>query len=1098
MTLTHLEVHSHFTLLGGTASVAQLAGRAASDGMSHLALTDTNALYGAVAFARACRQAGVQPIIGMTLAVASPHEIGPAVGPPAGRLVLLAANPAGYRALCRLSSLIQGNPERDELAARGLTWDDVRANRDGLICLSGGRRGWIERALRSDNRAAAQIYAGRLAGIFDEQAYLALEIHTAADQAIATEISALGRRLGLPTVAVQPIYCLEAADAARLRLLAAIRENRRLEEDGGAPASPAADAPSHWLSPDEMAARFAAFPQAITQSGEIAARCGEALPAGQTIWPALKLPAGQTPDEALAQSARAGLTRKLGPPTGDATADARAAAFRSRLDHELAAIAEHGYAPLFLVVADAVQFARNRGIPVSTRGSVANSLAAYCTGITTVDPIEHGLLFERFLNPARADPPDIDLDFCSRRRDEVLRYLRDTYGAEHVALVGTVSTMRPQSAIRETGKAYGLEDTEIERLVALAPQHWHPDPRRRDKRTVEDVLAEIADGRLREIARVAYTLVGQPDHLSVHPGGAVITPGPLTDVVPVQWAPKGFLITQFEHGDVEAIGLPKMDLLGIRALTVLSDTADLVRASDPGFHLEEISLTDSATGDLLARGDTIGVFQCESDGAQRTLRKLKARTVRDLAIANAFFKPGPAMGGMANAFVRRYRGEERVAYLHPALEPILRDTKGVLIFQEQVLRVAREVAGLDWAQADQLRRGMGHFGAAEMAALREQFLAGCRRPPPDGPGFAPGQADTLWEQVMSFAGYGFNQGHATAYADVSYRSAYLKAHWPAEFLCARLADYGGFHHPAIYMAEAVRLGIEVRPPHVNFSNEAFTLCQTADYGLQIVNPAQGGGAESAICNLQSAILYMGLGQVRDLRNSAVQAIIAERGRQPFRSLGDLLGRVELQAKETMHLIQCGALDGLPALAARPGGPGRAELLREAEPLRRASKKGAARSQALQMALPFAEPDDDPPPGPDWAAATEFGALSPEERAQRLAWETHILGLPVTALAHPLASVLDPLPDRVPLRRLGETPGRPVVVAGVRLPGWTGGPGFFLADGDTFVIAKGDKALRAPAAWRPLVVRGRWLGDNWGNSWLQADHVTELPAMFDTG
>ncbi|MCX7669878.1 MAG: DNA polymerase III subunit alpha, partial [Anaerolineae bacterium] len=368
----------------------------------------------------------------------------------------------------------------------------------------------------------------------------------------------------------------------------------------------------------------------------------------------------------------------------------------------------------------------------------------YCTGITTVDPIEHGLLFERFLNPARSDPPDIDLDLCSRRRDEVLHYLRTKYGAEHVALIGTISTLRAQSAIREVGKAHGLPEETIARLVALAPQRWHPDPRRREKRTVEDVLAAIADARLREIVRMAFALVGQPDHLSVHPGGVVITPGPLTDVVPVQWAPKGFLITQFEHGDVEAIGLPKMDFLGIRALTVLADAVELIRRREPGFRLEAIPRDDPATGDLLARGETIGVFQCESDGAQRTLRKLRARTVRDLAIANAFFKPGPAMGGMADAFVRRYRGEEQVRYLHPALEPILRDTKGVLIFQEQVLRVAREVAGLDWAQADQLRRGMGHFGAEQMAALREQFIAGCLRRPPDGPGFLPAQAERLW------------------------------------------------------------------------------------------------------------------------------------------------------------------------------------------------------------------------------------------------------------------------------------------------------------------------------------------------------------------
>lgn len=1069
MNFTHLEVHSHFTLLGGTAGVSELAGCAAAAGMTHLALTDTNALYGAVAFARACQEAGVQPIIGMTLTVAPPAGFGPAAGEGPGHLVLLAMNAAGYRSLCRLSSLIQGSPEREVLVGRGLTWDDLAAHRDGLICLSGGRRGWIERGLRAGNRAAAQIYAGRLAGIFDDNAGLALEIHSAADHAIAAEIVALARRLGLPAVAVRPIYCLAAEDAPRLRLLAAIRENRPL---AAADAGPAESAPAvHWLSPAEMAACYAVYPDALAQAGEIATRCGPALPRGRTLWPAFVLPAGQTPDEALAQAARVGLAQRFGanPP----------AAVAARLDHELAAIARHGYAPLFLVVGDAVRFAREKGIPVSTRGSVANSLVAYCTGITTVDPLEHGLLFERFLNPARADPPDIDLDLCSRRRDEVLRYLRDKYGAEHVALIGTISTMRLQSAIREVGKACGLPAAEIARLVALAPHGWHPDPRRRDRRTAEDVLAEIADERLREIVRVAYTLVGQPDHLSVHPGGVVITPGPLTDVVPVQWAPKGFLITQFEHGDVEAIGLPKMDFLGIRALTVLADAAELIRRRAPDFRLEEIPADDPATGDLLARGETIGVFQCESDGAQRTLRKLKARTVRDLAIANAFFKPGPAMGGMADAFVRRYRGEAAVAYLHPALEPILRDTKGVLIFQEQVLRVAREVAGLDWAQADQLRRGMGHFGADEMAALREQFIAGCLRRPPAGPGFLPAQAERLWEQIMSFAGYGFNQGHATAYADVSYRCAYLKAHWPAEFLAARLMDYGGFHHPAIYMAEAIRLGIMVRPPHVNFSNEAFTFAHSP-----------------------RAVLYMGLGQVRDLRHSAIEAIIAERDRRPFASLADLLGRVELQAREVRHLIQCGALDGLPVLAAGPGGADRPAMLAEAEALCRAPRGRAGRPAARQLPLPFAGEEAEPEAGrrDDGGRrdvpVTDLIARPAEERAQILAWEMEILGLPVSALAAPAALAAGPLPDHLPLRRLGETAGRPITASGMRLPGWTGGPGFFLTDGDTFVIAKGDKTFRAPNPWRPLVVRGRWLGDAWGSFWLQIDQITELPSVFD--
>jgi DNA polymerase-3 subunit alpha len=1028
----HLHVHSHFTLLGATASPAALVARAAGVGMAHLALTDTNALYGAVIFDRACRAAGIRPILGMAVTIAPPAgHIGPAT--PAGRLVLLATGPAGYRSLCRLSSHIQAHTGREALAARGLAWPDLEAHREGLICLDGGRLGWVERLLRAGNPSAAGRYAARLSAIYDDGAYLSLEIHRPADREVAAELAALGRRAGLTPVAVQPVYCLSPAEVPRLRLLAAIDHNIPLAAvpPAALPGAGDPDVDLHWLDQDEVAARFAALPRAVDAAAEVVARCGAALPDGSPIWPTLDLPPGQTPDQVLVTLARTGLAEKYGPEPPTAVA--------GRLARELDAIAGHGYAPFFLVVADIARFARGRRIPVNTRGSVANSLVAYCTGITNVDPIAHDLLFERFLNPARSGRslPDIDLDFCSRRRDQVLQYVRRTYGPDQVALVSTISTLQPRGAVREVAKAHGLPDRETDRLVSLLPRRWHPDPRRRDRRTVDDVLGALQDEKLAHVVEAAYSLVGQPHHLSVHPGGVVITPGPLTEVVPLQWAPKGFLITQFDHHDVEAIGLPKLDLLGIRALTVLADAEHLVRRHhDPGFRLADVPLDDPGTADLLARGDTIGVFQCESTGARRTLRQLQARTVRDLAVANAFFKPGPATGGMARTFVRRYRGEEAVTYLHPALEPILAPTKGVLLFQEQVLRVAREIAGLSWAQADQLRRGMGHFGHREMAELQAAFVAGCRRPPPPGPGLSQQQAQTLWEQVHAFAGYGFNQGHATSYAAVSYRSAYLKAHWPAAFLCARLAEWGGFHHPAIYMAEALRLGLQVRPPHVNHSRRRFTLTWEGE----------------------QAILWMGLGQVRDLRRASVRAIVAVRHDVPFAGLSDLLRRVPLQHKEMVHLIQCGALDGL--------GASRAALLAEAQEIERAGS-------ALQMAFAFARRQ---------AVA--------ETPAQRLAWEQHLLGQPVSV--HPLDLLAGRLPPGcLPLRRLGEQPAVPITVAGVRLPGWTGGQGFFLGDGQTFVPVRSHARVETPPPWQPFQVRGRWLIDEWGGGWLQADELAPL-------
>jgi DNA-directed DNA polymerase III PolC len=1038
MSFTHLEVHSHYTLLGATPSPAELADRAAAQGMARLALTDANALYGAVAYAQACERAGVQPIIGMAVSVAGPAAVSGAPDAP-GQVVLLADGPEGYRSLCRLSSLIQADPDREAVAARGLGWEALERHRAGLFAVSGGRRSWVERYLRAGAKQAAREYAARLAGIYEDRARLGLEIHRPEDVAVAGEVIALGQRFGLDAVAMQPVYCLAPADHVRLRLLSAIRQNVPLAQ---LPLADPDETP-RWLDPGEVAERFARFPAAVAAAGEVAAACRPALPGGEPIWPELHLPPGQTADDALADRARAGLAAQYGSDPFQAVV--------ARLARELAAIAAHGVAPLFLVVADIVRFSREAGVPVSTRGSVANSLVAYCTGITTVDPIEHDLLFERFLNPARRDIPDIDLDFCSRRRDEVLAYIRDAYGPDRVAIIGTISTMQPQSAVREAGKAFGLPEADIDRLARLTPHRWHPDPRRRDRRTLEEIAATLEDAREREVLRAAQGLVGQPDHLSLHPGGMVITPGPLTDTVPVQWSPKGFLATQFEHEYVEALGLPKMDLLGIRALTVLADTAALVRAHHaPEFTLEAIPLDDPATGDLLARAETIGVFQCESEGAQSTLRKLRVRTVRDLAVANAFFKPGPATGGMAAAFVRRYRGQEAVGYLHPSLAPILGPTQGVLIFQEQILRVAREIAGLSWAQADQLRKGMSHFGVEQMTALQQQFAQGCQRPPPDGPGMTAAQAATLWEQVVAFAGYGFNQGHATAYADVSYRSAYLKAHWPAAFLCARLADHGGFHHPAIYMAEARRLGIAVRPPHVNHSGAAFTY-----------EPEP------------SAALWMGLGQVRDLRQKAIERIVAARAAAgPYAGLADLLARVDLQTTEVRHLVACGALDGLM-------GRDRHALLVEATG---SARRG--RQPAGQLALPL--PDEIPtspvgsgaPPAPDLAQLREI-----------VRWEKEILGLPVSV--HPLELVRGELPPYTPLREAAGRRGRPVAVAGVRLPGWTGGQSsFFLDDGETFVTVRLPReGLTTPPAWQPALVEGRWQEDEFGNAWLQAERIT---------
>jgi DNA polymerase-3 subunit alpha len=1021
---THLHVHSSFTLLGGTAKIEDLVNRAASQGLKKLALTDTHALYGAVAFSKACRRVGIQPILGMVVGL-SVEDLGRDVR--SRGLVLLATGPEGYRSLCRLSSYIQGRPDREAFAAKGLKLGDLVEYREGLICLSGGRGGWIEHYIRAGDRGVAYQIAGRLAQIFGRDFYLSLEIHSSEDTSIAEEIEDIGRGLGLSSVAVQPIYYLLSEDARKFRLLTAIDRNcelakvpERILPNLG---DPSVD--RRWLSPEEMVERFSDFPDALLRAGEVAQRCYPALPSSDPLWPKLKLPRGQTPDGALAQAARGGLQEKFGP---DIPVEVS-----QRLEAELGAIAQHGYAPLFLVVADIVRFAREANLPVSTRGSVANSLVAYCAGITTVDPVEHVLLFERFLNPARQDLPDIDLDFCSRRRDEILEYVRSTYGSDKVALVATVSTMRPRSAVRETAKAFGLDEEEINLLAKLVPR------RHRGGVTRDEVLEKVSDVQHREIIEQAFDIVGLPHHLSLHPGGVVITPCPMTDIIPVQWSPKGFLITQYDHVDVEEIGLPKLDLLGIRALTVLADAAELVRKfHDPAFTIDKIPPGDDQAGDFLARGETIGVFQCESFGALRTLRQMRARTIQDLAIANAYFRPGPLIGGMGETFIRRYRLEEPVEYLHPSLEPILGNTKGVLIFQEQVLRVAREIAGLTWEQADRLRRGISKYRSEEMGEVEEQFIQGCQRPVPEGPGLMKQQAQQLWEQVIAFSGFGFNQGHATAYADVSYRSAYMKAHWPAAFLCARLADRGGYHHPAIYMAEALRLGICLRPPHVNHSNARFTLSW---------KPEPGG---------ETASLWMGLDAVRDLRQSAIRNIIQQRKQGSFQSLRDLVGRVDFQIRELLHLIQCGGLDEL--------GESRSALLAEAKGIKRSGTE-------RQMAFPF--------------ATTK---AEPETAQEAMRWEMQILGYPISV--HPL-DLLKDIPEHVPLRDLSDFEGELVSTVGVKLPGWTGGDGFFFGDGDTFIVARLDRGQIQPRIWQPQLLQGRWIGDGMGTFWFKVQHRMDI-------
>lgn len=1000
-----LHTHSHYSFLNGIASPGELARAAADSGMDALALTDHHGLAGAVEFYDACRPLGVRPILGLELTVATP--------PHASHLVLLAMDRTGWRSLCRLSSLAQMMPHRSP--ARGLPFDRFAQNTDGLICLTAGRRGLLDNLVASGQTESALAFLHSLHELFAGRLYVELQIQSPADSALAAELADTASKLSLPVVAANPVYHLAPEHEGLQRTLTAIRLNTPVSQlPADAPAPPG----SHFVGGREMAARFADYPRAIAAAREIADRCRLELPLGVPHFPDVPLPEGITADEALRQKARAGAARLYG---------AMTPALEARLEHELSVIRRGGYAPLFLIMEEVLTYARQVGVPVSSRGSAASSLVAHCLGITSPDPIRLNLYFERFLNPARATPPDIDSDLCSRRRDGVIQHVYETYGADRVAMVCTINRFRERSALRETAKAYGLPPSEVNALTESLPYRgWGP-WRDSDGDSPLAVLAARSTSSLhRRIVADAAALLGMPRHLSVHPGGVVITPGPMTDLVPTSLASKGIVITQFDLDSIERMGLVKIDLLGIRGLTVLGDVADAVNATSrahvPSLDvLDSIPADDPAAKDIVRTGRTIGCFQIESPGMRATLKEIEAQSVDDIMVALALYRPGPLTGGLKDTFVRRHLGREPVEHLHPALGPLLSDTHGVILYQEQVLRLAHELAGLTLAEADLLRRAMSHFDPGEqMQTLKENFIAGAEA----RSGVPPAIGERVWELMAAFASYGFPKAHAASYALVAWRAAWCKAHYPAEFMAAVLANWGGYYGQRVYLTEARRLGLTIRPPHINYSRREFS-----------VRYHDGG-----------PLLYMGLDQVRDLTRRTQQRILRER---PFRSLNDFLARVDPRPQEAENLVRVGGLDSLGTIPA---------LL---------SQLGRSGWRHGQLAL-FGTKDDE---GDDWPLA------------EKVAAQEAILGASVAA--HPLELMVGKIAEANALTTVSAAGriGQRVRVAGMRQT-WRrsrtarGGYVYFMAledlEGMLDVVIFGDVYQRSRSeisAPGPLVVEG---------------------------
>ncbi len=870
----HLHGHSEYSLLDGACRIGEMAEVAAEQGMPALAITDHGNLFGVVEHYRACQDAGIKPIIGCEVYVAidSRHSRQAARGltHASNHLVLLAKNVTGYRNLTKLVSkgYLEGyyyNPRIDK--------ELLREHAEGLICMSACIGGEIPHLIQREGLAAAEKVAREFMDIFGDDYYLEIQRHDIDPEAKVNDgLLKLHRKLGVPLVATNDFHFLRATDHDAHDALICIQTGKTVDEknrlcypDG-----------LYMKSPEEMQTLFADLPDALERTLEIADKCDVEFEFGKTYMPDFPIPASYaSSDDYLTQLAQEGLERRYG---------AVDPAVQERLDYELSVITSQDFSGYFLIVWDLVNYARQEGISVGPgRGSAAGCLASYCLGITNIDPIKYDLIFERFLNPERIEPPDIDIDFDDTRRDEVLRYVVDKYGEDNVSQVITFGTMRAKAVVRDVGRVLGMPFGEVDRIAKLVPTELKITLDKAIERVPELRQVAQADGDEGKLIEYARKLEGTARHSSVHACAVIIAPGELTDYVPLYRAPKdGTITTQFVGETCMDIGLLKMDILGLTMLSLVNEAVRLIHLKEPDFDLEAIPWDDRDTFDLFGRGETIGVFQFESAGMREYLVKLKPDTIEDIIAMNALYRPGP----MDNipTFIARKRGEEPVSYDHPKLESILEPTYGIMVYQEQVMRIAQELAGFTLGQADILRKAMGKKKPEEMAKVKKDFVGGCVTHEVER-----ALANKLFGEIEIFAGYAFNKSHAACYAEGAYKNAYLKANYPQEYMAASLTiERGNTDRLTILLDECQRMGIRVMPPDVNQSTLNFT---PTDEGIRY-----------------------GLSAVKNVGEGAAQSMVDTRiADGSFATLFEFCERIDLRAvnrRVVESLIAAGALDGL--------------------------------------------------------------------------------------------------------------------------------------------------------------------------------------------
>ena len=886
----HLHVHSSFSLLEGALTIAALTKLALADDMPALALTDSNNLFGALEFSEKLSGAGIQPIAGVQLLVDFEDRPGSRMRPGGvsearGSIVLLAATEAGYNNLMHLSSrAFLDAPAHDVTHLRVA---DLEGYSDGVILLTGGPSGPIDRALLAGQTDIARDRLARLSALFPRCLYVEIQRHGVADERrVEPHLIGLADDAGLPLVATAEPFFATVDDYEAHDALLCIAEGRIVADDERRRLTPE----HRFKTRAEMRALFADLPDAVGNTIEIAMRCSYRPRTRNPILPRF-VADGEAEAEAaeLRRMAEDGLRRRLAAHGTAPGFDEQV--YWSRLAFELGIIEKMKFPGYFLIVADFIQWAKQQAIPVGPgRGSGAGSLVAYALTITDLDPLRFGLLFERFLNPERVSMPDFDIDFCQDRRDEVIGYVRARYGSDRVAQIITFGTLLARGVLRDVGRVLGLRYSEVDRLTKLVPQNPAKPVSLADAvRDEAQLRAAAADNEgVARLLEIAQKLEGLFRHASTHAAGIVIGDRPLEELVPLYRDPKSDMpVTQFNMKWVEPAGLVKFDFLGLKTLTVLQGAVDRLARRGVAIDLSAIPLDDALTYALLTRGDTVGVFQVESAGMRRALIDMKPDRLEDIIALVALYRPGP----MANipVYCEVKHGLREADYYHPKLEPILKETCGVIVYQEQVMQIAQVLSGYSLGEADLLRRAMGKKNPKEMEAQRSRFVAGAVGRGEDGE-----IANTIFDLLAKFADYGFNKSHAAAYALISYQTAYLKANYPVEFLAASMSlELTNTDKLAEFRREAARLGITVEPPDINGSDVSFEVA---------------GGA-----------IRYALAAVKGVGEEAARSIVAARGAVPFASLADFARRVSPKAvnrRTFEQLAAAGAFDAMEANRAR--------------------------------------------------------------------------------------------------------------------------------------------------------------------------------------